>query len=63
MRYSFRRLRELKNTLNIIENYLPNKPLLNYLDNLYHPSTEDIFDTLMLEEKKRPNSFSSTLII
>ena len=63
MRYSFRRLRELKNTLNIIENYLPDKPLLNYLDNLYLPSTEDIFDTLMLEEKKRPNSFSSTLTI
>ena len=42
-----------KETLYIIEKYLPNKSLVNYLDNLYHTSTTDIFDTVMLEAKKK----------
>ena len=40
-------------TLNIILKYLPNQPSINYLENLYHTSTVDIFDTVMLEAKKK----------
>ena len=42
-----------KETLNIIEKYLPKKPLVSYLDNLYYSSTVDIFDTVMLEAQKK----------
>ena len=42
-----------KETLNIIEKYLPKKPLVSYLDNLYYSSTVDIFDTGMLEAQKK----------
>ena len=40
-------------TLNIILKYLPNQPSINYLENLYHTSTVDIFDTVMLEAKRK----------
>jgi len=42
-----------KETLDIIVKYLPNKPSVNYLENLYHKSTVDIFDTVMLEAQKK----------
>ena len=42
-----------KETLNIIVKFLSNKPSINYLENLYHTSSIDIFDTVMLEAKKK----------
>ena len=65
MKYSVHHQKEPKKHLDIIIKYLPNKPLVNYLENLYHTSTVDIFDTVMLEAKKKKsfNSFSSTIII
>ena len=40
-------------TLDIIIKYLPREPSINYLENLYHTSTLDIFDTVMLEAKQK----------
>ena len=45
--------RRTKETLDIIIKDFPNKPLVNYLDNLYHTSAVDIFDTVMLEATKK----------
>ena len=45
--------RRTKETLDIIVKYLPNVPSINYLENLYHTSAVDIFDTVMLEAKKK----------
>ena len=42
-----------KETLNIIVKFLSNKPSINYLENLYHTSSVDIFDTVMLKAKKK----------
>ena len=42
-----------RETLDIIIKYLPREPSINYLENLYHTSTLDIFDTVMLEAKKK----------
>ena len=46
--------RRTKETLDIIIKNLPDKPIVNYLENLYHTSAIDIFETVMLEatEKK-----------
>ncbi len=45
--------RRTKETLDIIIKQLPDKPLVNYLENLYHTSAIDIFDTVMLEATKK----------
>ena len=42
-----------KDTLDIIVKNLPCQPSVNYLENLYHTSSFDIFDTVMLEAKKK----------
>tara|TARA_B100001564_G_scaffold358529_1_gene377448 strand:- start:161 stop:670 length:510 start_codon:yes stop_codon:yes gene_type:complete len=42
-----------KETLDIIIKYLPREPSIYFLENLYHTSTIDIFDTVMLEAKKK----------
>ena len=42
-----------KETLDIIIKYLSREPSIYYLENLYHTSTIDIFDTVMLEAKKK----------
>ena len=42
-----------KETLDIIVKNLPCQPSVHYLENLYHTSSFDIFDTVMLEAKKR----------
>ena len=45
--------RRTKETLGIIVKYLPNEPCITYLENLYHTSGIDIFDTVMLEAQKK----------
>ena len=42
-----------KETLDIIVKNLPCQPSVHYLENLYHTSSFDIFDTVMLEAKKK----------
>ena len=42
-----------KDTLDIIVKNLPFQPSVHYLENLYHTSRIDIFDTVMLEAKKK----------
>ncbi len=42
-----------KETLDIIVKNLPCQPSVHYLENLYHTSSIDIFDTVMLEAKKK----------
>ena len=42
-----------RETLDIIIKYLPRVPSIYYLKNLYHTSPIDIFDTVMLEAKKK----------
>ncbi len=54
-----------RDTLDIIVKNLPRQVSIHYLENLYHTSSIDIFDTVMLEAKKKRifNSFSPTIII
>ena len=42
-----------KETLDIIVKNLPCQPSIHYLENLYHTSSFDIFDTVMLKAKKK----------
>ncbi len=42
-----------KETLDIIVKNLPCQPSVHYLENLYHTSSFDIFETVMLEAKKK----------
>ena len=42
-----------KDTLDIIVKNLPRQVSIHYLENLYHTSSIDIFDTVMLEAKKK----------
>ena len=42
-----------KDTLDIIVKNLPFQPSVHFLENLYHTSRIDIFDTVMLEAKKK----------
>ena len=51
--------RRTKETLKILIKNISNDPSIYYLDNLYHSSGIDIFDTVMLNAKKEGlNSFA-----
>jgi len=42
-----------KETVKLILNFLNHKPLVRYIDELYHQSNKDLFDTIVLEAKKK----------
>ncbi len=42
-----------KKTLKLILNFLNQKPIIKFIDELYYKSNVDIFDTIILEAKKK----------
>ena len=42
-----------KKTLKLILNFLDNKPIIRFIDDLYHQSNKDLFDIVVLEARKK----------